>query len=405
QRGIHDIEKEIKFDGNDKMVAHDSEGFEAGHSKEVDVVKNFIEQRSKEENINLKLHLIWFPVVAIITKFDAFVQDIQQKIEEDAEGEGKEVDDNEIEEEAIKEATDKFEKHYQQPLQRLPYPPSAVVALADEQLEKEKKLRKFHDLSTFFAIAQNADTKTKLITSTINGMFWNYDRQSIPLVRSGPFIDTWETIWTKRSNGSLAVASLREKLTNHWLPRLNIAELQDSDRQYIARLYICRSEQLVADTTLVMEKIYIHNIQDKDELKALVIWYNEQSKTAKYIQQEIMKLYHIRKRNGFKMPSSFTTEAARPLVNIVCNTATGSNAVTGELRSQRIEEVILSLLTLDVHICTSVLRCIPKLLLAVKRMSSHGLQQLYRTAPVWLVAMHCAMRVYTYRVSARLRHT
>ncbi|KAE9410721.1 hypothetical protein BT96DRAFT_805069, partial [Gymnopus androsaceus JB14] len=62
QKGIHDIEKEIKFDGNDKMVAHDSEGFEAGHSKEVDVVKNFIEKRSKEENINLKLHLIWCAV-------------------------------------------------------------------------------------------------------------------------------------------------------------------------------------------------------------------------------------------------------------------------------------------------------------------------------------------------------
>ena len=68
-----------------------------------------------------------------------------------------------------------------------------------------------------------------------------------------------------------------------------------------------------------MEKIYIHNIQDKDKLKALIIWYDEQSKTAKYIQQEIMKLYHIRKQNGFKMPSFFTTEAAQPLVNIVCN--------------------------------------------------------------------------------------
>ncbi|KAE9410720.1 hypothetical protein BT96DRAFT_235983 [Gymnopus androsaceus JB14] len=116
-----------------------------------------------------------------------------KKIEEDAEEEGNEVDDDEIVKEATKKATEKFEKHHRQPLQSLPYPPSAVVALADvhksmpdntrlnkliqetmnvlepkdpEQLKKERKLRKFHDLSTFFAIAQNADTRTKLITST-----------------------------------------------------------------------------------------------------------------------------------------------------------------------------------------------------------------------------------------------
>ena len=55
------------------MVAHDSEGFEAGHRKEVDVVKNFIEKRSKEENINLKLHLIWCAIfnfyIIFLTKY------------------------------------------------------------------------------------------------------------------------------------------------------------------------------------------------------------------------------------------------------------------------------------------------------------------------------------------------
>jgi hypothetical protein len=60
QRGIHNIDKEIRFEGNGgKMVVHDSEGFEAGRSNEVDVVKNFIERRSKVEDINERLHLVW----------------------------------------------------------------------------------------------------------------------------------------------------------------------------------------------------------------------------------------------------------------------------------------------------------------------------------------------------------
>jgi hypothetical protein len=60
QRGIHNIEKEISSKENNKIVAHDSEGFEAGRSKEVDVVKNFFERRSKMSNINERLHLVWF---------------------------------------------------------------------------------------------------------------------------------------------------------------------------------------------------------------------------------------------------------------------------------------------------------------------------------------------------------
>jgi hypothetical protein len=42
------------------MVAHDSEGFEAGTTNEVDVVRRFIERRSQMDNVNERLHLIWF---------------------------------------------------------------------------------------------------------------------------------------------------------------------------------------------------------------------------------------------------------------------------------------------------------------------------------------------------------
>ncbi|KZP06100.1 hypothetical protein FIBSPDRAFT_764923, partial [Athelia psychrophila] len=333
QRGVHDIEREIKFDGNDKMVAHDSEGFEAGHRNEVDVVTNFIETRSKVDDINLKLHLVWcvnfsvfhhqcftVPVVAIITKFDSFVQDIQQKMEEDADEEGREIDDDELEEEANKEATDKFEKHYKQALQCLPHPPRAVVALADERLKTERNV---YDLSTFFAIAQNADTRMKLSTSTTNGMFWNHDRPTVPLFRGGPFIDTWGTAWTAAPKGlaRTLVQELETVLDDSW--RLigqrgdpNFSEIKDGNPNLAT---YCRWEQLVADTTLVMEKIYIHNIQDTDRLKSLISWYDEHSKTANYIRDEIMKLYRTRKRTGFEVPSGFTTEAVQPLVDIVCS--------------------------------------------------------------------------------------
>jgi len=49
------------------MVAHDSEGFEAGTSNEVDVVRRFIERRSKMDNVNERLHLIWFVTVTSIS--------------------------------------------------------------------------------------------------------------------------------------------------------------------------------------------------------------------------------------------------------------------------------------------------------------------------------------------------
>lgn len=59
-RGTHDIEKEIEFEGNSKIIAHDSEGFGAGKQAEVDVVWKFINSRSQAKDINQKLHLVWY---------------------------------------------------------------------------------------------------------------------------------------------------------------------------------------------------------------------------------------------------------------------------------------------------------------------------------------------------------
>ena len=70
-------------------------------------------------------------MVAIVTKFDSFVQDVQQQMEEAAEEEDTEVDDDEIEKRAVGEAMARFERHYKQPLETLPFPPKAVVALSE----------------------------------------------------------------------------------------------------------------------------------------------------------------------------------------------------------------------------------------------------------------------------------
>lgn len=69
QKGVHNIETEIAVKGNNKLVAHDSEGFEAGRSDEVDVVKDFIERRSKMRNINNKLHIVWSVKLSVLIVF------------------------------------------------------------------------------------------------------------------------------------------------------------------------------------------------------------------------------------------------------------------------------------------------------------------------------------------------
>ena len=72
------------------------------------------------------------PVLAIITKFDTFVQDVLQHLEEENEGE-EEIDDAELEEKAKQMAKEKFNKHYRDPLLALPHPPKAVLALLESE--------------------------------------------------------------------------------------------------------------------------------------------------------------------------------------------------------------------------------------------------------------------------------
>jgi len=47
------------FEGNPGFIFHDSRGFEAGDAEELNLVRRFIEQRSKAKKVNEQLHAIW----------------------------------------------------------------------------------------------------------------------------------------------------------------------------------------------------------------------------------------------------------------------------------------------------------------------------------------------------------
>ena len=59
QRGEHNIENEMIFEGNPGFIFHNSRGFEAGGDWELKLIQQFIKQHSKAGNVNEQLHVIW----------------------------------------------------------------------------------------------------------------------------------------------------------------------------------------------------------------------------------------------------------------------------------------------------------------------------------------------------------
>jgi hypothetical protein len=59
QRGEHDIENEMIFKSNKAFVFHDSHGFEAGRTSELDKVKDFVQKRTANRSFMDHLHVIW----------------------------------------------------------------------------------------------------------------------------------------------------------------------------------------------------------------------------------------------------------------------------------------------------------------------------------------------------------
>ena len=59
QRGEHDIENQMIFESNRAFVFHDSRGFEAGRTSELDKVKDFVQKCSTSKNFRDLRHVIW----------------------------------------------------------------------------------------------------------------------------------------------------------------------------------------------------------------------------------------------------------------------------------------------------------------------------------------------------------
>ena len=60
QRGLHDIENELIFRSNPGFIFHDSRGFEAGSRDELDIVRAFVARRSKAQDLENQIHVIWY---------------------------------------------------------------------------------------------------------------------------------------------------------------------------------------------------------------------------------------------------------------------------------------------------------------------------------------------------------
>jgi hypothetical protein len=59
QRGKHNIYDELTFSNHDGYVFHDSGGFECGETNELEVVQNFVREKSAAKRLRDRLHAIW----------------------------------------------------------------------------------------------------------------------------------------------------------------------------------------------------------------------------------------------------------------------------------------------------------------------------------------------------------
>ncbi|KAJ7753674.1 hypothetical protein DFH07DRAFT_823998 [Mycena maculata] len=108
ERGKHDISDELTFTNHTGYVFHDSGGFECGGKKELEVVQDFIRERSRRRNLRDRVHAIWYcipmdserpmfdidplheicpdknvPVIPVFTKYDAFKLEVRWRLEDD----------------------------------------------------------------------------------------------------------------------------------------------------------------------------------------------------------------------------------------------------------------------------------------------------------------------------------
>jgi hypothetical protein len=56
---VHNIDKPFSFPQNDRIIIHDSQGFEPGEEGNIQTVSDFIDRRSKMPALADQLHAIW----------------------------------------------------------------------------------------------------------------------------------------------------------------------------------------------------------------------------------------------------------------------------------------------------------------------------------------------------------
>ncbi|EDR14541.1 small GTP-binding protein domain [Laccaria bicolor S238N-H82] len=154
QRGVHDIENEMIFKSNTAFVFHDSRGFEAGRTSELQKVKDFMQKHSTNKHLRDHLHVIWYcipindearpitraelnffdecgtgrvPVIVLFTKADVLdAQTIGHLVDT-----GMDVEDATIK--APEESVARFHKNFGQQLYKKKYPPKEHVYFRDMQ--------------------------------------------------------------------------------------------------------------------------------------------------------------------------------------------------------------------------------------------------------------------------------
>ncbi|KAJ6478667.1 hypothetical protein DFH09DRAFT_430909 [Mycena vulgaris] len=124
--GVHDINKPLSFPENDRIIIHDSQGFEGGENSEANIKKviDFIDLRSKEPALGDQLHAIWvcaqipfagsrmfetgverilkeyqatFPIIVVFTKLDILREKKEKKLEKELEQRDEDMEDKEFE--------------------------------------------------------------------------------------------------------------------------------------------------------------------------------------------------------------------------------------------------------------------------------------------------------------------
>jgi hypothetical protein len=56
---MHNIEDELIFTNHTGYIFHDSRGFEAGSEDELKIVQEFVRRKSRESQLEDRLHAIW----------------------------------------------------------------------------------------------------------------------------------------------------------------------------------------------------------------------------------------------------------------------------------------------------------------------------------------------------------